>query len=165
MKWIGLALLVAGGLLALDGRNGFVLALIGLIVLGYWYFAEREMNPVPPDESDYRWGGEQPMKLQESSTSFDLTDFAPFLGRLSSQITGAYTGKVMDHLVSVATTMKHEQEQSFEYEVVFQGQRCPLKIGLFKDDADEITVYFQAPKPLADFIDTEMEAFFARRGT
>jgi hypothetical protein len=164
MKWIGLAFLIGSALLAIDHRNWFVPAVIGLIILGYWYFADREPYHVPPDESDYLHRNEQPTKLQESSTSFDLTDFAPFLRRLSSQITGGYTAKVVDHLAGLAATMKHEQERSLEYEAVFRGQRCPLNIGLFKDDAEEITIYFHTPKPLADFIDGEIAAFSAERG-
>lgn len=164
MKWIGLAFLIASALLAMDHQNWFVPAVIGLIILGYWYFAERESDHVPPDKSDYLHRDEQPTKLREISTSFDLPDFAPFLKRLSSQITGGYTAKVVDHLAGLAATMKHEQERSLEYEAVFRGQRCPLNIGLFKDDAEEITIYFHTPKPLADFIDSEIEAFFAQRG-
>lgn len=164
MKWIGLAFLVVSAMLAMDHRNWFVTAVIGLIILGYWYFAEREPDHDPPDESDYLHSHQQSTKLHESSTSFDLPDFAPFLKRLSSQITGGYTAKVIDHLTGLAATMKHDQERSLEYEVVFLGQRCPLNIGLFKDDAEEITIYLHTPKPLADFIDREIEAYFAERG-
>lgn len=164
MKWIGLALLIFSALLAMDHRNWFVPAVVGVVVLGYWYFAEREPDHVPPDESDFLHRDEQPKKLQESSTSFDLPDFALFLNRLSSEIKGGYTAKVIEHLAGLAATMKHEQEHSLEYEAVFRGQRCPLNIGLFKDDAEEITIYFHTPKPLADFIDIEIEAFFAERG-
>lgn len=164
MKWIGLAFLIVSALLAMDHRNWFVPAVIGLIVLGYWYLAERDHDHVPPDESDYLHRDEQQTNLQESSTSFDLPDFAPFLKRLSSQIKGGYTAKVVDHLAGLAATMKHDQERSLEYEAVFRGQRCPLNIGLFKDDADEITICFHTPKQLADFIDNEIEAFFAERG-
>ena len=164
MKWIGLAFLIVGALLAMDHQNWFVPVVIGLIILGYWYFVEREPDDVPPDESDYLHRDEQPTKLQESSTSFDLPDFAPFLKRLSSQITGGYTAKVIDHLVGLAVTMKHEQERSLEYEAIFRGKQTPLNIGLFKDDAEEITIFFHTPKPLADFIDSEIEAFLTSVG-
>jgi hypothetical protein len=164
MKWIGLALLVVGALVALDHGNWFTPVVIGLIFLGYWYFAEREPEDVPPDESDYLHRDELPTMLHESSTSFDLPDFAPFLNRLSSRIKGGYSAKVIDHLVALAAAMKYKQERSLEYEAIFQGQRCPLNIGLFKNDSQEITIYFHTPGPLADFIDSEIEAFFAERG-
>jgi hypothetical protein len=107
-------------MLAMDHRNWFVTAVIGLIILGYWYLAEREPDHDPPDESDYLDGHQQSTKLHESSTSFDLPDFAPFLKRLSFQITGGYTAKVIDHLTGLAATMKHDQERRLEYEVTIQ---------------------------------------------
>lgn len=164
MKWIGLALIGFGALLALDHRNWVVAVAIGAFILGYWYFVEREPDGVPPDESDTLHKDEQPAKLQESSTSFDLSDLAPFLQRLSPQITGGYTAKVISHMADLAARMKHEEERSLEYQVVFQGQQVPLNIALFKDDIEEITIYFHTPKPLADFIDSEMDSFFAERG-
>ena len=164
MKWIGLALIAFGALLALDHRNWFAPVALGVFILGYWYFVDREPDGVPPDESDALHRGEETTKLQESSTSFDLSDLAPFLQRLSSQITGGYTAKVVAHVADLAARMKHEEERSLEYQVVFQGQHIPLNIDLFKDDIEEITIYFHTPKLLADFIDSEMDSFFAERG-
>lgn len=164
MKWIGLALIGFGALLALDHRNWFVPVAFGVFILGYWHFVEREPDGVPPDESDALHRDEQATKLQESSTSFDLSDLAPFLQRLSTQITGGYTAKVISHIADLAARMTHEEERSLEYQVVFQGQHVPLKIVLFKDDIEEITIYFHTAKTLADFIDSEMASFFAERG-
>ena len=164
MKWIGLALIAFGSLLALDHRNWFVPVVFGVFILGYWYFVEREPDGVPPDESDALHRDEQPTKLQESSTSFDLSDLAPFLQRFSPQITGGYSAKVISHIADLGARMKHEEEHSLEYQVVFQGQRVALNIGLFKNDIEEITIYFHTPKPLADFIDREMASFFVERG-
>lgn len=164
MKWISLALLVIGALLALDHRNWLVPVALGVFFLGYWYFVEREPDEVPPDESDYLQRGQQPLELQESSTSFDLPDLAPFLQRLSSEITGGYSEKVIAHVADLAARMKHEEERDLQYEVVFRGRRIPLHISLFKDDIEEITVYFHTAKPLSEFIDHEMDSFFAERG-
>jgi hypothetical protein len=150
--------------LALDHRHWFVPVAFGVIILGHWYFVEREPDGVPPDESDILHRGEHPPKWQESSTSFDLPDIAPFLQLLLPHIAGGYTAKVAAHIADLAARMKHEEERSLEYDVVFQGQRIPLNIGLFKDDIDEITVCFRTLKPLADFIDSEMASFFAERG-
>ena len=136
----------------------------GVFSLGYWYFVEREPDGVPPDESDTLHRDEQPTKLHEISTSFDLSDLTSFLQRLLLQITGGFTEKVILHVADLAARMKHEEERSLEYEVVYQGQRIPLNIGLFKDDIEEITIYFHTPKPFADFIDSEMASFFAERG-
>lgn len=164
MKWTGLAFLVVGALLVMDHRNWFVPVVIGIIILGYWYFVERKPDEVRPEETDFLRRDGQPAKLQECSTSFDLPDFAPFLNRLSTRITGGYTAKVIEHLVGLACSMKHGQERCLEYEAVFRGRRMPLHIGLFKDDADEITICFHTPQPLAEFIDCEIESFCAERG-
>ena len=164
MKWIGLALIGFGALLALDRRNWFVPIAFGGFILGYWYLMEREPDGVPPDESDALHKGEQPTRLQECSTSFDLSDLAPLLQRLSPQITGGYTAQVISHNADLAARMKPEEERSLEYQVVFQGQHVPLNIGLFKDDSEEITIYFHTTKTLADFLDSEMASFFAERG-
>lgn len=164
MKWIGLGLVASGALLALDHRNWVVPVALGIFILGYWHFVEREPDGVPSDESDTLHSGEPLTKLRESSTSFDLPDLAPFLQRLLPQVTGGYTAKVIAHIVDLSACMSHEEERSLEYHVVFQGQRVPLNIGLFKDDIEEITIYFHTPKPLADFIESEMALFFAERG-
>ncbi len=163
MKWIGLALIAFGALLALEHRNGFLPVALGVFILGYWYFLEREPNSVPPDESDYLQRDQPPPTLEESSTSFDLPDVAPFLRCLSARISGGYTDKVIDHIHDLASRMKHEEERSLDYEVVFQGQRIPLNIGLFKDDIEEISIFFHTTKPLVEFIDNEMGSFFAER--
>ncbi len=60
--------------------------------------------------------------------------------------------------------MNHEEERSLEYRVVFKGQHVPLNIGLFKDDPAAITIYFHAPRALAEFITSEMDSFFGERG-
>lgn len=164
MKWIGLALLVAGALLALDHRNWFVPVALGVFILGYWYFAERKPHEAAPDESDYVHRDQQPTKLQESSTSFDLPALTPFLQRLSPHITDGYSNEVIGHIADLSARLKHEEQRSLEYEVVFQGQRIPLNIGLFKDDIEEITIYFHTTKSLADLIDAETGSFFAERG-
>ena len=164
MKRIGLALIAFGALLALDGRNWLVPFTFGVFILGYWYFVEREPDGVPPDESDAHHRDEQPTNLQESSAGFDLSDLEPFLQRLSPQITGAFTAKVISHIADLAARMKHEEEHSLEYQVVFQGQHVPLNIGLFKDDSEEITITFHTTKALADFLDSEMASFIAERG-
>jgi hypothetical protein len=164
MKWIGLVLLILGALLALDNRNWFVPTGLGAFLLGYWYFVERPSNETPPDKSDYLHHNEESQELHESSTSFDLPDLKPFLQRLLPHVTGGYTQDIIDHLTQLSEHMKHEDERSLDYEVIYQGNRIPLKIGLFKDDLNEVTVYFHTTKSLSDFIDSEMETFFAERG-
>lgn len=163
MKWIGLALLVLGGLLALDHRSWYVPVGFGCFLLAHWYWVEREPDEVVPDEVDSSSQDLSATNLQESSTSLDLPDVLPFLQRLSIQITGNYTQKAVAHVVDLAASMKHGEDRDLEYEVLFQGKLCPLKIGLFKDDIEEITLYFFTIPSLADFIDAEMEAFFEAR--
>ncbi|MEO5915421.1 MAG: hypothetical protein ABIS50_14400 [Luteolibacter sp.] len=165
MRLIGLLFLAFAAMLALDhSANWLMPAALGMAFLTLWYFTGREPDEVPPDRSDYLHRDQPPLDLHESSTSFDLADLAPFLERLSAHIKGGYTERVIAHIAEVSAGMKHEAERSLEYEVEFQGQRLPFHIGLFKDDAEEITIYFHTPQPLADFIDREMDSFFAESG-
>ncbi len=121
MKWIGFALIALGALLALDHRNWFVAVAFGVFILGYWYFVEREPDGVPPDESDSLHRGEQPTKLQESSTSFDLPDLAPFLRGLLPQVTGGYTAKAVLHLAELAARMKPDERAVLSMKLHFRG--------------------------------------------
>ena len=163
MKWIALSLIALGALLFADHRNGGVPVGLGVILLGYWYFVERE--PSEPSqvelEDGQQDGADEP--LVESSTSFDPSDIRPFLEQLQPHFSGGFGERVVAHISDLAARMKHNEERSLEYVVTYCGKPRPLKIGLFRDDIEEITAYFHSPQPVADLIDSEMESFFAAR--
>lgn len=163
MKWIGVIFAIIGALLFSDHRNGIVPMALGTMLIGYCYFFERE--PVQPslDESDWLHREELSPKLEESSTDFDLRNLEPFLRRLGPYITGGYSEKAIAHITQAAHRMKHGEERSLECQVTFQQQQVPLNIGLFKDDVDEITVYFHTTQSLVKLIDAETQAFIAER--
>jgi hypothetical protein len=164
MKWIAFALIAIGALLFVDHRNGFVLLALGLMVLGYWYFVEREPPDPLMDDTDDQPQGHDSEPMVESSTSFDMSDFKPFLQQLRTQLSGGFGERIIDHISDFAARMKHDEEKSLEYLVTFRGRQCPLKLGVFRDDAGEITAYFHSPQPLADVIDSEIKSFFSARG-
>ncbi len=130
------------------------------MILGYWYFVECKPSEDPLDETDHPAENRKTAALIESSTSFDLSDFRPFLQQLQAHVSGGFGQRTVDHIADLATRMKHEEARSLEYVVTFRGQQCPLKIRLFRDDVAEITPYFHSPKPLAELIDSAMESLF-----
>jgi hypothetical protein len=164
MKWIALLLIALGALLFADHRNGIFPVASGVFLLGYWYFVEREPAEQSPEETRDDPQADTDAVLVESSTSFNQAGFLPYLQQIQCHFSGGFGGRVVDHIAGLALRMKHNEERSMEYLVTFRDRSCPLKIGLFRDDLEEITVYFHCPKPLADLIDSEMESFILVRG-
>ena len=164
MKWIAIALIVVGILQWTDHNNWFFPLAAGLGLLAYWYFVEREPDPSWTDGQSDVSNKETSQPLTESSTSFRLGDFEPFLERLIPYLSGGFDKRVVSHLVQLVRLMKHIEERQLQYQVLFRGETAPLQISLFKSDIEEITVYFFTHPSLADLISNEMDNFFAERG-
>jgi hypothetical protein len=159
MKWIVMAIFVISALLASDHRVWFVPAAFGIGMLGWWYWFERQSEAVP----DVSLRGQTSAHGQQSSIGLAPPYMEPFLWRLSSLMKGGYSPEEIDHIVGLAVGMKPDEKHSLKYEVDFMGQRLPLNIELCKAGRVEVAIRFQAPPPLADFIEHEMESFFAGR--
>lgn len=160
MKWIGAALILFGILLFVDHRNGVIPIAIGLFMLGYWYFAEREIF-----STDNRCDWEdQPVELHESSTALQPEEFEVFLRRVVALVDKGFSEREAAHIAQLAAQMAHNEERGLEYEVVFQNQRVPLKVTLFKDDVSSVDLAFFTSEALSRRLDELTDVYFAEAG-
>ena len=164
MQWLGLAILTLALILALFGKVSAVAFGIGAGLLVVWYLFGREDPHVPPDASDFATSDDSLDSLAESSTSFDLPDLRPFLERIGKHFESGFPEKTIAHIADLAARMKHNEEKTLGYEISHGGVHAQLHIGLFKDDEEEISVYFHTTPALVAMIDSEMDSFFAELG-
>lgn len=133
---------------------------IGLLMIGYWYFVEREAF-----SADNRCDWEdQPVELHESSTDLPPEEFEAFLRRVAALVDGGFSEREAAHVSQLAVRMRHNEERVLEYEVVFQRRRVPLKIALFKDDVSSVDLSFFTSKLLSRRLDELMDVYFAEQG-
>lgn len=116
------------------------------------------------DDSGDSTGESGMHRLDESSTSFDLEDFRPFLERLACLTDDGLGEAKVDFLSGLAARLPHGGERTLRYEIGFEGERVPLHLALFKDELEGVSVHFLTTARLALAIDSEMERFFAERG-
>jgi hypothetical protein len=160
MLWVGLIVLVVAAVMAANGRFSPT-ALgggIGLVVL--WYLFGRE-RPIPQATEDELTSLSE--SLHESSTEFDLPDFPAFLRRIAPHVTRGFGEREVSRLTALAERLPHNRENQTEFQVVFHDAPTPLRVRLFRDDVSSVGVYFFTSQPLANLLDSEMEAFFAER--
>ena len=160
MKWLGAALILFGILLSADHRHGAVPIAIGLFLVGYWYFVERESF-----SADTSCDWEEPQaELHESSTDLPPEEFQVFLLRVVALIEKGFSEREAAHVAQLAVQMKHNEERVLEYEVVFLKQRVPLKVALFKDDVSSVDIAFYTEEALSRRLDEQMDLHFSEVG-
>lgn len=160
MKWIAAALILLGTMLFVDHRNGAVPLALGLFMVGYWYFVERE--PFSADNScDWE---EQPGELHESSTDFAPDEIRTFLMRVVALLDKGFSEREALHVSQLAEKMPQNDERVLEYDVVFQNKRAPFKLVLFKDDSLSVGIAFFTSRPLSQRLDEEMDRYFIESG-
>jgi hypothetical protein len=160
MLWIGLIIIAVAGLAAANGAFSPSALGGGMALLILWYLFERERPARAAENEELPSMGES---LHESSTEFDLPDFPEFLRCLLPHITRGFGEREISRLATLAQNLSLNRERQSEFQLVFQGASTPLRVRLFRDDAESIGVYFFTSKPLADVLDREMESFFAAR--
>lgn len=109
------------------------------------------------------WGGADLSGLTEASANFDLQNVEPFLLRVAAQVDGLGTEEV-NVLVREVSAMSPDAEESWAFEVVYQGVVTPLHIRVFMDDVDAPDVYFFTSPELAEAINKQMTAYFEELG-
>lgn len=97
--------------------------------------------------------------LSEASANFDLAQVKPFLARIATQVEGLNASEI-DRISDEIADMPVESEQSWELEVMHQGEATPLHLRVFMDDVEAPDVYFYTTPELAATIDEEMGRFF-----
>ncbi len=102
--------------------------------------------------------------LVESSMNFDLENVRPFLQRISSLIEIGFGPAEIDHVVALADSMQHDDEQTLEFQIQLGNQRSTFRVGIFMDDIDAPDMYFFGPADLAERIDAEMDRFCEELG-
>jgi len=102
--------------------------------------------------------------MAESSMNFALANVRPFLERIAHLVDSGFGRGEIDRVVSLAESMKHDEERELTFQITHQGRNSPFLIRVFMDDIDAPDVYFFGPKALAEQIDAEMGRFCEELG-
>ena len=103
-------------------------------------------------------------KLQESSMNFDIDTLQPFLERVANLIQEGFGEKEIANIMTSVKNMEPDEENNFNFEILYQQKKTPFIINVFMDDIDAPDVFFFSPADLANQIDNEMADFAEELG-
>lgn len=98
-------------------------------------------------------------KLEEASLNINTDSLCKFLERVSLLFSVGFGRSEIAQITSMAIRMEVDNEQELALAVEHAGQHSVLKIRLFKDDLEEIDLYFFALPELADILQIEIAKY------
>ncbi len=162
MQWIGAIIFTIACLQAAYGRPSPLLFSIGSAFMFIWYFFERETPIESHSDDDTDFPNSPP--LEETSSDFDLPEFADVLKRISKHVESGFPPRTVNHVATFAERLRHNEERHLQYEVRFQKKLIPLHIVLFKDDPDAVGAYFHTHPELVKIIESEIDSAHEEHG-
>ncbi len=100
----------------------------------------------------------------EASANFDAEDVGPVIARVAALLDSGLPQARVDDLTKRIVAQAVDSEKSYEYAVVYKGQKTRLRIVAFMDDEEAPDLAFFSSEPLIAAIDQVIEAYMAEVG-
>ena len=101
-------------------------------------------------------------EMREASTAFDLDQVRPFLLRVSRDIERGFDSATVERVYARIAALPLDSTITDDFTVSFDGRQYPLQLIAFMDDVNSPDLALWTPSPLAEHIDSTMQAFLAQ---
>jgi len=101
-------------------------------------------------------------EMREASTAFDLDQVRPFLLRVSRDIERGFDSSTVERVYARIAALPLDSTITDDFTVSFGGRQYPLQLIAFMDDVNSPDLALWTPSPLAEHIDSTMQAFLAQ---
>jgi len=101
-----------------------------------------------------------PSGFGEASTDFGIGELPEFLQVVPKLIEAGFGAAEIEEITQTANDLEVDEDATFNFDIVYQGEATQLTVFLFIDDIDLVASAFYTQPQLADEILAEIIRFF-----